>query len=98
MVNHVIAVQKMMHRVKAVIPVVASIFRLHDEFYVAPYGITNLIDASMNVMQETIKSSHKDVEDFKLHNKRVLAHSVVAAATAAGATVGAIAIPYFRIL
>lgn len=93
MVNQAFADQNMMQRVKAVIPVVASIFRLNDEFYAAPYGITNLIDVTMNVMPEAIESSHKNVEDFKRHNKRVLAHSIVAAATAAGATVGAIPIP-----
>lgn len=93
MVNQAFADQNMTQRVKAVIPVVASIFRLNDEFYAAPYGITNLIDVTMNVMPEAIESSHKNVEDFKRYNRRVLAHSIVAAATAAGATVGAIPIP-----
>lgn len=93
MVNQAFADQNMTQRVKAVIPVVASIFRLNDKFYAAPYGITKLIDVTMNVMPEAIESSHKNVEDFKRHNKRVLAHSIVAAATAAGATVGAIPIP-----
>lgn len=37
MVNQVLADQKMTQRVKAVIPVVASIFRLNDAFYAAPY-------------------------------------------------------------
>ncbi|MBB2954840.1 putative GTPase [Bifidobacterium commune] len=72
MVNQILADQKMTQHVKAVIPVVASIFRLNDEFYAAPYGITNLVDATMNAMPEAIESSHKGVEDFKLHNERVL--------------------------
>lgn len=84
---------KMSKRINSIIPVVASIFRLNEQAYAAPDGITDLIDTTNRLMPEAIKSAERDIQKFILQRKRVFAHGVVTAATAGGTTIGAVPIP-----
>ncbi len=80
--------------IKAIIPVVASPYIIDDTTYVPPIGITELIDCTNEQMPDGIRIMEEELNKFKLNRKRFLAQSIVAAATAAGATVGAIPIPF----
>ena len=94
MVHNAFATQKRYSKnLRRVIPVVASTFTLNEAAFAAPEGITELIDATNEVMPEGLKAAAKDISAFKLKRKRAMAQSVIGASTAAGATVGAVPIP-----
>lgn len=79
---------------KAVIPVVAQIYNLNDTAYAPPEGIARLIEVTNDNMPEGKKAAEKDLAQFVLNRKRVLAQSVTTVATAAAAVVGAIPIAF----
>jgi len=78
---------------KKIIPVVASTYMLNENAYAAPEGITELIDATHELLPEGIQAAESDVAAFKLSRKRAMAHSIVGVATVSGAVVGAVPIP-----
>lgn len=95
MVHSAFATQKRYYKnLRDVIPVVASTYMLDENTYVAPSGITELIDVTNNLLQEGIKAAYDDISTFKLSRKRALAHSVVGIATTGGVVVGAVPIPF----
>jgi len=95
MVNNAFAKQKRyLKNLRKVIPVVASTYVLNDDAYAAPEGITELIDATNELMPEGLKAGEIDISAFKLGRKRALAHGVTAASTVAAVVVGAVPIPF----
>lgn len=78
---------------KKVIPVVAETYALNDTAFAAPDGLTELIDATNDLLPEGIKAARKDIARFKLKRKQAYAHSVVAASAAAGVAIGAVPVP-----
>ena len=90
MVREAFSKSKRSECVKAIIPVVAQTYEINDSMYVAPEGISELIDKTNEVLPEGIREAEKIIQDFKLSRKRALAHSVVGTATATGVTVGAV--------
>lgn len=95
MVNNAFANQKRYAKnLRKVIPVVAATYRLNDTAFAAPEGITELIDATNEVMPEGLKAGEKDLFAFKLKRKRALAQSIVGASTTAAVAVGAAPIPF----
>lgn len=93
MVNNAFATQKRYSKnLKAVIPVVASLFELNDTAFAPPEGIGELIDVTNSIMPEGIKAAEKDISAFKLKRKHVLAQTVVATSTTGGAVIGAVPI------
>lgn len=95
MVNMAFAKQKKYsERLRNIIPVVASTFSLNDTAFAPPEGITELIDATNELMPEGIKASEQDLFAFKLKRKRALAQSFIGVSTAAAATVGAVPVPF----
>lgn len=94
MVNNAFATQKKYSKnLRKIIPVVAATYELNDTAFASPDGITELIEATNELMPEGIKAGLKDVSKFKLERKRAFAQSVVGVSAAAGAVVGAIPIP-----
>ena len=94
MVHNAFATQKRYSKnLRRVIPVVAATFALNEAAFAAPEGITELIDATNELMPEGLKAAAKDISTFKLKRKRAMAQSVIGVSTAAGATVGAVPIP-----
>lgn len=77
----------------AVIPVVADTYKLSETTFVSPTGVDELIYATAETMPEAMVTAGQDVIDFSLRRRRAVAHSIVAASTAAGVTVGAVPIP-----
>lgn len=95
MVNDAFAEQKNYAKtLHKVIPVIASTYVLNDTAYAAPEGITELIDATSEVMPEGIRGSEADIATFKLNRKRALAHGLTGVATTAAVMVGAVPIPF----
>ncbi len=95
MVHNAFAKQKYYSKnLHKVIPVVASTFVLNDSAYASPEGITELIDATNELMPEGIEAAKLDIAAFKLGRRRMMAHSVVGAATTAGVVVGAVPVPF----
>ena len=95
MVNHAFANQKRYAKnLRKVIPVVASTYVLNDTAFAPPEGITELIDATNELMPEGIKAGNEDIAKFNLNRKRALAHGVVGAATTAAVVIGAVPIPF----
>ena len=66
---------------------------LNESAYAAPEGITELIDATHELLPEGIRAAESDVAAFKLGRRRAMAHSIVGVATVSGAVVGAVPIP-----
>jgi len=80
-------------RLRGIMPVVASTFPINDDVCAPPEGITELIDATNDLMPEGIRAAATDIATFKLTRKRAFAHGVVGLSTASAATIGAIPIP-----
>jgi len=77
MVSYAFAKQKRYSKnLRKVIPVVASTYVLNDNAYAAPEGITELIDATNELMPEGIRAGEIDIATFKLNRKRTMAHGI----------------------
>lgn len=92
MVHNAFATQKRAKNLRKVIPVVADTFVLNESAFAPPEGIAELINATNELMPEGIKAGVRDINKFILNRKRGLAQGLVATATAAGVTVGAVPI------
>lgn len=94
MVQSAFATQtKYSKNLKKIIPVVASIYELNETAYAAPEGITELIDATNELMPEGIQAGANDIAEFKLSRKRGMAQGVVGVAATSASVVGAVPIP-----
>lgn len=78
---------------RAIVPVVAQTYIINETAFAAPEGITDLIDATMRAMPEGMQGGARDLMQFKLARKRMLAQGLIGVSVAAGATVGAVPIP-----
>ena len=95
MVNNAFAKQRRYAKnLRKVIPVVASTYVLNDVAFAAPEGITELIDATYELMPEGIRAGEADIAAFKLNRKRAMAHGVTGVSTTAAVVVGAVPIPF----
>lgn len=97
MVHNAFATQKRYSKnLKKVIPVVAQTLIINEDnnLYAPPEGITELIDATNELLPEGIKAAETDIATFKLNRKRALAHSIVGVATTSAVVVGAVPIPF----
>ncbi len=95
MVNNAFAKQKRYSKnLRHVIPVVASTYMLNDSAYAAPEGISELIDATNELMPEGIKAGELDIAEFILNRKRAMAHGITGISTTAAVVVGAVPIPF----
>jgi len=95
MVHSAFAQQKKFSKnLRKVIPVVASTFVLNDTAFAAPEGITELIDATNELMPEGVKAGEADIAKFKLKRMRAMAHGTTGVATTAAVVVGAVPIPF----
>lgn len=91
MVQNAFATQKKYTKnLKKIIPVVAATYEINETAFAAPDGITELIDATNELMPEGIRAGRNDIALFKLNRKRQLAHGLVGTAAASGAVVGAV--------
>lgn len=94
MVQNAFATQKKYsNNLRKIIPVVASTYELNETSFAPPEGITELIDATNELMPEGLKAGVNDLAEFKLNRKRLLAQGVTSVATASGVVVGAVPIP-----
>jgi len=95
MVNTAFAKQKRYSKnLRKAIPVVASTYVLNDNAYAAPEGITELIDATNELMPEGIRAGEMDIAAFKLNRKRAMAHGITGVSTTAAVAVGTVPIPF----
>ncbi len=94
MVHTAFAKQKISKNLKKVIPVVAAIYTLNDTAFAPPEGITDLIDATNELMPEGIEMAKKDLDKYKLSRKEALAHSLTGVAATSGVVIGAVPIPF----
>lgn len=78
-----------------IIPVVASTYTINESAFAPPFGITELIDITNDLMPVGKQAAKKDISRFKLNRKRVLAHSLFSVATLSAITVGAS--PIFKV-
>ena len=86
--------KKLFANLKRIIPVVAMTYRLNDDAFAPPDGITELIDATNALLPEGIRASEADVARYKQDRRRAFAHSTVGLATASAVIVGAVPIPF----
>ena len=93
MVYNAFAKQKRSRNLQKVIPVVASTFTIDESAYAAPYGITDLIDATNALMPEGLQAAKRDINAFKLKRKRALSYGAIGTATTAGVVIGATPVP-----
>lgn len=85
--------KKIRNNLREIIPVVAQIYTINDTAYAPPDGIPQLIDATNALMPEGSRAAAHDLAQFILNRKRVLAQSIVGAATAGTVVVGAVPLP-----
>ena len=85
--------KKFKKRIRNIIPVVASTYVIDESSFAAPDGISELIDATNDLMPEGIMAAKEDISQFKLNRKRAMAHGITGLTTASAAVVGAVPIP-----
>lgn len=85
--------RRLSRSLRAVIPVVASAYSLDETAFVAPEGMPELIQTTVQLLPEGVRAANKDIQEFSLRRKRSMARGIVAASAAAGAAVGAVPIP-----
>ena len=95
MVNTAFAKQKRYSKnLRKVIPVVAEQFILNDNAFAPPEGISELIEATNDLMPEGAKAGKEDIAAFTLKRKRAFSHALVGMSTSAAVVVGAVPIPF----
>lgn len=95
MVQNAFATEKKYAKnLRKIIPVVASTYELNSTAFAPPEGITELIDATNELMPEGLQAGVHDLAEFKLNRKRTLAQGIIGASTASGVVVGAVPIPF----
>lgn len=86
LVEHVFAKNKELNsKLRYIIPVVASTYVLNEFASAPPEGITELIDATNELMPEGFKAAQKDVSRFNLGRKRAMAQGSIAASVGTAA-------------
>ena len=93
MVKEVFEKQKNTKNLKGIIPVVAMIYEIDEEQFVAQEGITELIDMTYELIPEGMQAAKKDIEVFKLNRKRSFAQTAIATFTLSAVAIAAIPIP-----
>ena len=93
MVKEVFEKQKNTKNLKGIIPVVAMIYEIDEEQFVAQEGITELIDMTYDLIPEGMQAARKDIEAFKLNRKRSFAQTAIATFTLSAVAIAAIPIP-----
>ena len=93
MVKEVFEKQKNTKNLKGIIPVVALIYEIDEEQFVAQEGITELIDMTYELIPEGMQAAKKDIEAFKLNRKRSFAQTAIATFTLSAVAIAAIPIP-----
>ena len=93
MVKEVFEKQKNANNLKGIIPVVALIYEIDEEQFVAQEGITELIDMTYDLIPEGMQAAKKDIEVFKLNRKRSFAQTVIVTFTLSAVAIAAIPIP-----
>ena len=81
-------------KLRDIMPVVASTYVLNQDAFVAPYGIPELVERTVNLLPEGKKAAVNDVNSYKLQRRRILSQSVIGAATTAGVVIAAVPIPF----
>ena len=93
MVEEVFGKLKSSKNLKGIIPVVALIYEIDEEQFVAQEGITELIDMTYDLIPEGMQAAKKDIEAFKLNRKRSFAQTAIATFTLSAVAIAAIPIP-----
>lgn len=73
-----------------VIPVVAAPYVLSENSFVAPYGLTKLIDRTNALLPDGKQAALSDMKKYKIMRRRIMAQSVIGTASTAGIMVGAL--------
>lgn len=79
---------------KAIIPVVASTYRIDENMNILPYGLDDLLMTTNFFLPEGQLASQQDIRRYRAVQKRTMSHSLVGAATLAAATIGLSPIPF----
>lgn len=93
MVEEVFGKLKSSKNLKGIIPVVALIYEIDEEQFVAQEGIMELIDMTYELIPEGMQAARKDIEAFKLNRKRSFAQTAIATFTLSAVAIAAIPIP-----
>lgn len=85
--------KKQFENYRKIIPVVAATYMLNENAFAPAEGISELIEATVELIPEGMKTAENKLDNFKLNQKRALAHGIAVAATTAAAGVGFVPIP-----
>lgn len=86
-------VKKYHCNVQGIMPVVAQIYEIDENTSVAPEGLSELVDKTLELMPEGFQKADESVKRFRLNRKRALAQAVTGVAVTSAVVVGAVPIP-----
>ena len=86
-------VKKYHCNVQGIMPVVAQIYEIYENTSVAPEGLSELVDKTLELMPEGFQIADENVKRFRLNRKRALAQAVTGVAVTSAVVVGAVPIP-----
>lgn len=94
MVNNAFEKQKIAKNLYKIIPVVASTYTLYEGAFAPPFGISELIDVTNDIMPQGLKAAEKDINTFKLKRRRALSYGTIGTCTTGGVAIGLTPIPF----
>lgn len=91
LVQQIFAQQKKVSKnLMDVIPVVAAPYVVDENKFVAPDGITKLIDKTNSLLPDGKQAALKDMKKYKIMRRRIMCQSVIGTCSTAGIVVGAL--------
>ena len=79
--------------VKGIFPVVAQIYEIDETISVGPEGLSELVDKTLELMPEGMRTADEIIKRFRLTRKRAQAQTVTGFAVTSAVVVGAVPIP-----
>ncbi|MBQ4537822.1 MAG: 50S ribosome-binding GTPase [Lachnospiraceae bacterium] len=79
---------------KSIVPVVAEPYRIDEDKVVEVRGIMELVEETNRLIPEGLQLNALAVKEFDVKQKRKNARAITATCTVAGATVGAVPVPF----
>lgn len=74
--------------VKRIIPVVAATYALNETAFAPPEGITELIDATNELMPDGLQAAEQVLSSYKLMKKRAMVQGIIGLSTSSAVAVG----------
>ncbi|MBQ6464607.1 MAG: 50S ribosome-binding GTPase [Pseudobutyrivibrio sp.] len=90
-VRHIFEPQKKVSgNLMDIIPVLSNPYVIGEDVFVAPFGLTKLIDRTNSLLPDGKQAAQTDMKKYKIMRRRIMSQSVIGTASTAGIVMGAL--------